>query len=116
MKKYTPVFALILLITGVMVTLHYCTHKIGEEVSAWAEHTPASWGEYKIDTVTNEIALKKVYPNVEHSECGLADDSFIEYAMDRIDYSRQFQFVVFIDGKPLVGERCLRKAFIFYLK
>ena len=116
MRNYTPVFALMLLITGVMVTLHYCTPQIGEEVSAWAEHTPVSQSRYKIDSVANEVGLVRLYPELERSECGLADDEFIEYAMNRVDHSRQFQFIVFIDGKPLVGGRCLRKAFIYYLK
>lgn len=80
------------------------------------EHMPASLGKYAIDSVANEVGLIRLYPDAEHSGCGLAHDDFIEYAMNRIDYSRQFQFIVFINGKPLVGERCLRKAFIFYLK
>ena len=77
---------------------------------------PASYGKYKIGLVMNEVSLKKLYPDAGHSECGLADDDFMKYARERIDYGRQFQFIVFISGKPLVGERCLRRAFIFYLK
>lgn len=116
MKKYTPVFSLVLLITGVMVTLHYCTPQVGDGVFDWVGHTPASWGKYKIDSIANEVGLIRLYPELDHSECGLADDDFIRYAMDRVDYSRKFQFIVFIPGKPLVGERCLRKAYLFYLK
>ena len=77
---------------------------------------PASVGKYKIDVVINEVSLKRLYPDAGHSGCGLSDGDFIKYAMSRVDYRRKFQFIVFIDGKPLVGERCLRRAFIFYSK
>lgn len=75
-----------------------------------------SWGKYKIDTVVNEVGLKRLYPDVEHSECGLSNDAFMKYARERIDHSRQLQFIVFIEGKPLVGKRCWRRALIFYLR
>jgi len=77
---------------------------------------PASVGKYKIDTVINEVSLKRLYPDAEHSGCGLSNDAFMKYARERIDYRREFQFMVFIGGKPLVGEYCLRRALIFYLK
>ena len=77
---------------------------------------PASVGKYKIDAVVNEVLLKKLYPDVGHSGCGLSNDAFMKYAREKIDHRRQFQFIVFIEGKPLVGERCWRRALIFYLK
>ena len=113
MKKYTPAFSLILLIIGVMVILHHCTHQI-EEVPTGAEHTPVS--KYKIDSVANEVGLIRLHPELEHSECGLADDDFIEYARKRVDHRRQFQFMVFIGGTTMTGKRCYRRALIFYLK
>ena len=80
------------------------------------ERIPASWSAYRIDTVANDPALKRLYPDAEHSECGLADDDFIKYARDRIDYRREFQFMVFISGKPLVGGKCYKRALMYYLK
>jgi len=77
---------------------------------------PASWGKYKIESVANEILLQKQYPESNTSDCGLSNDDFIKYAMKRIDHKREFQFIVFVDGKPMVGTKCLRRALIFYLK
>lgn len=101
---------LMLLVVGIVFTLEQCSFD-GD-----IDHMPASWSKYKIDTVANEPLLLRQYPESNVSGCGLSNDDFIKYARDRIDYGRQFQFIVFVSGKPLVGERCLRKAFIFYLK
>jgi len=113
MNKYIAI-ALILLIIGVMVTF-YCCISFGDFDDS-GDNMPASWGKYKIESVANEPLLSRLYPECGTSECGLSDDDFIKYARDRIDRRRQFQFIVFIEGKPLVGEKCLRKAFLFYLK
>lgn len=114
MNKYVAL-ALILLVVTVMFTLGRCSLSM-DKVNSWTEHVPASWGKYKIDTISNEVGLIRLYPESNASDCGLADDDFVKYARDRIDYRREFQFIVFVSGKPLVGERCLQKAFIFYLK
>ncbi len=82
----------------------------------WKEEMPASWGKYSIDSIANEVLLQKEFPDAKHSPCGLAYDAFEEYARSQVNRKRQFQFMVFIDGKPAVGGRCWRKAFIFYLK
>lgn len=111
MKKYIAI-TLVSIVIAVMVTLHSCSFKADD----WAGHMPASWGKYKIDTITNEPLLLRQYPDAEQSGCGLADDDFIKHARSKIDYEREFQFIVFTNGKPLVGEKCLRTALIFYLK
>lgn len=85
-------------------------------VNNWTERTPASWGEYEIDTVTNEVGLKRLYPDLAHSDCGLADDDFKKYVRKRIDHRRPFQFVVFIEGTTMIGKRCYKRALIFYLR
>lgn len=116
MRKHIAI-ALIFLVAVVMVALYYCSPPVTTEVSAWLEHMPASWGKYKINTVVNEVLLSSVWtPTEPLSGCGLSDNDFIKYATSKINHEREFQFIVFTDGKPLVGERCLRKAFIFYLK
>ena len=102
-----------LIYTFVLIFLGCCSSLSDFEKE---DSAPASYGKYKIDTVMNEVSLKRLYPDAEHSACGLADDDFMKYTREKIDYERQFQFIVFISGKPLVGERCLRRAFIFYLK
>jgi len=86
------------------------------EKAANEDRLPASYGKYKVESIANEVGLKRLYPNVGHSECGLSDEAFIKYVRERIDYRRQFQFMVFIPGRTLIGKRCLKKAFIFYLK
>lgn len=113
MNKYVAV-ALILLTIGIMAVFQFCS--FDKKIDGLIKNVPASWGQYEIDTVTNEVLLQKLYPDAEHSGCGLSDDAFIKYAMDRIDHSQKFQFIVFTRGKPLVGKRCLRTALIFYLK
>lgn len=78
---------------------------------------PTSWGTYVIDPVGNEPLLAKVWASTEPlSGCGLSDNDFVQYAMSKINYKRPFQFIVFTEGKPLVGKRCFRTALIFYLK
>jgi len=116
-KKYITL-ALILLVITVMIPLQFCSFKgFAKQVSTWEEHMPASWGNYKIDTIANEPLLISVWtPTEPPSGCGLANSDFMDYAKSKIDRTRKFQFIVFSDGKPAVGERCFRKAFIFYLK
>ena len=80
------------------------------------EYVPSTWGKFGIDLVVNEVLLRELYPDLGHSGCGLGDDDFIQYARDRVDYTREFQFIVFVSGKPLVGEPCYRRALIFYIK
>lgn len=104
---------LILFVVGIVFTLGQCV-TLGDLENA--EHIPTSWGKYKIDSVANEVLLKKRFPDAGHSECGLADDDFVKYARSKIDYRRQFQFIVFTEGKTMTGKRCLRTALIFYLK
>lgn len=78
---------------------------------------PTSWGVFIIDPVANEPLLAKVWvPTEPLSGCGLSNDDFMKYARSRINYERPFQFIVFTEGKPLVGKRCFRTALIFYLK
>ncbi len=77
---------------------------------------PASRGEYDIQSISNDMGLVKIHAKELSSGCGLSGNDFIKYAHDRIDHSRSFQFIVFVSGKPLVGRKCYRKAFIFYLK
>lgn len=78
---------------------------------------PTSWGVFIINSVANEPLLAKVWtPTEPLSGCGLSDDDFMKYAMSKINYERPFQFIVFTKGNPMVGERCFRKALIFYLK
>ncbi len=96
----------------VLITLCCCSSLSDFE----EEYVPPSWGKFAITPVANEVLLRKLYPDLGHSECGLGDDDFIRYTRDRIDYTREFQFIVFISGKPLVGKECLRRALIFYLK
>ena len=121
MNKYIT-SALILLVVGVMVAFHYCATKPTEEkpitsgAGSWATHIPASISKYKIEPVVNEVGLIKLHPEYNTSECGLSDEDFVRYARSKIDYERQYQFTVFTLGKPLVGERCLKTALIFYLK
>ena len=112
MNKYIAL-TLILFAVGIVFTLEQCS--FNADIHS-IMNTPRIVGKYVIDSVANEVLLKKLYPDAEHSECGLADDDFMKYAKDRIDHTRQFQFMVFIDGKPLVGERCWRGALIFYLR
>jgi len=79
--------------------------------------TPTSWGVFIIDPVANEPLLAEVWtPTEPLSGCGLSDDDFMKYVRSKINYKRPFQFVVFTEGKPLVGKRCFRTALIFYLK
>ena len=82
----------------------------------WINEMPASIGEYDIQTVANEMGLVNNHAIENPSECGLSANDFIKYVRDRVDGARALQFIVFVDGKPLVGDRCYRKAFIFYLK
>lgn len=78
---------------------------------------PASWGVYVINPVANEPLLADVWePTEPLSGCGLSNDDFMKYARSKINYERPFQFIVFTEGKPLVGKRCFRTALIFYLK
>jgi len=107
MKKCT-IFFLLLLIG--------CVTLSEIEKAATEDRLPASYGKYKIESIANEVILRKMHPEYGMSECGLSDEGFMKYARERIDYKRQFQFIVFIEGKPLVGKRCLKKAYIFYLK
>lgn len=110
MNKYIAP-TLILLVAGIVFTLEQCV-TLGDV----EEHMPASLSEYKIDPVANEVLLKRLYPDAEHSDCGLSDDEFIKYVRERIDFRRKFQFVVFIEGTTMTGKRCLKRAFLFYLK
>lgn len=82
----------------------------------WLDSLPATIGQYAIQTVSNGQELIKIHATESPSECGLSANDFMQFVQDRIDYSRRFLFVVYVDGKPLVGNRCYRKAYIFYLR
>jgi len=114
MRKFR-IAALMLLV--VLVTyMTRCVTLSELEKAANEDHLSASYGKYYIDPVVNEVGLKRLYSDLEHSDCGLSDEAFMKYARERINYKRQFQFIVFLEGKPLVGKRCYRRALIFYLK
>ena len=105
MNKY---FLSILIFLVACVTL--------SELDESSENVTASSSKYLIESVANEPLLLRQYPGSTVTGCGLSNDDFIKYARERIDHNREFQFIVFISGKPLVGKVCYKRALIFYLK
>ena len=107
MIKRILILCTVLLIGSACVSFKGGFHDPGE---------PASVSKFNIHTLSNDMGLVKHHSTELSSECGLSENDFIKYVRDRVDYSQIFLFIVFEEGKPLVGDTCYKKAHIYYLK
>lgn len=73
------------------------------------EHIPASISEHYVRMYSNHLGLCKDCP----SECGLSDNDFREYVLERIkdtDYTEIWYYY----KHTMTGRHCLKEIYVYY--